>query len=257
MMQEKQRIARRIRRVPCRAQDAADAKVARAVNVGLRERRDALELARKRRVVWLREDAGDEPGVGERVHDGGDEVAAQAVGRREVERELVRSKGPSLDAAAARAARDVQWVLLGRGRHQGPVAAEAIVGVEHGGVKGSGRGGVLGLGVERPVPVAVVLSMSGREGWVVEGDLRLTASVAALIPQCLLVRSDEVTVPEGEVTDPVDRRRLIVVHSDMIVVPMHRPRDPRFGVLLGQTDDGVQVRFLLRLRKLTPSKACC
>jgi hypothetical protein len=156
MVQEKQRIAQTICRIARNPQHAVDSKVPRAVDVGLRERRDAPEFAREARVVGLSEHFGNELGVGEGVHDGRDEVTAQAVVSQEVEGEFFGREGPVLDAAAAGATGDVERVLPNGGRDEGPVTAETVVRVEDGGVEGAGRDGVLGLCVEAPVPVAVL-----------------------------------------------------------------------------------------------------
>jgi hypothetical protein len=163
MMQEEQRITRTVGRIARVTKHAADAEVPAAVNVGSVKCWDSFEFAGKAGIVWLREDFFDESSIGKSVQDGRNEVAAKTVTGGEVEHELLRHKGSVHYAAAACATGDVQWVLIGSGRDEGAIAAEAVVRIKDGGFIGPRRCGILWFGVERPVPVtALLVGMSSR-----------------------------------------------------------------------------------------------
>lgn len=83
-------------------------------------------------------------------------------------------------------------------------------------------------------------------------DLRLTASITAFVAQSFLVRGHEVSMPKNEVTDPVYVWRLTIMDRLMVVETVQCIRDSRNGVLLRQTQYSVNMRLLLRPRKLTP-----
>jgi hypothetical protein len=55
--------------------------------------------------------------------------------------------------------------------------------------------------------------------------LRLATSVATILPQCFLVCGNKVSVPQGEMTDKVNRWSLAVVHSNMIIITMNSTGD--------------------------------
>lgn len=59
-------------------------------------------------------------------------------------------------------------------------------------------------------------------------------------------------MPKNEVTDPVYVWRLTIMDRLMVVETVQCIRDSRNGVLLRQTQYSVNIRLLLRPRKLTP-----
>jgi hypothetical protein len=80
------------------------------------------------------------------------------------------------------------------------VATKASAGLKYLGIKGPGRCQVLGLSVQRPVPVAAEILVHLCIVLEIEGYLRLTTSVSAFFSQSLLVSGNEVTVPEDEMS---------------------------------------------------------
>jgi hypothetical protein len=59
----------------------------------------------------------------------------------------------------------------------------------------------------------------------------LSTSVTALFPKSLFIGIDEIAVPEGEVTDPVDVGCLAAVHGLEVVETVYGSLDARDGWL--------------------------
>jgi hypothetical protein len=126
-----------------------------SMNVRWVEAARLLYRARQARVIWLRKDFGDQLGIGHLVDDPWHKVARQAVRRGHVDHEVWWREGAVHHTTTSRAAGDVESVLLGGGDYAEAIATKACAGLEYLRVKGAGGCGVLGFGVERPVPVAM------------------------------------------------------------------------------------------------------
>ena len=73
---------------------------------------------------------------------------------RYVEVEVWKSEGSVHNTATAGAACDVQTVLFGRGYHSVAVATKPSISLEYLRVEHSGGRFVLGLSIQRPIPVS-------------------------------------------------------------------------------------------------------
>jgi hypothetical protein len=61
-------------------------------------------------------------------------------------------------------------------------------------------------------------------------------------------------MPQGKVSNPVDFWCLTVVNSNMVIVAMDSASNAGFRRLLAQTQDSIEVCFLLWLWQLSPNE---
>lgn len=239
-----------------------------AVDVRYGERTRALESVREVVESGFGERALELCRVGEEVEDTRCEVASQtrtAFSLADVDLEVGACEGTILHAASAGTTEgsEAKDVLSGSKFDVVAIAAKASCGREDLCLEGFCRVTVVRLCIKRPVPVSVSLlarvyrSMSG---WTLY--LRLSALVATDFPQRLFVAGSQVTMPLREETDEVNLVSLATMHCLEVVETIDRIEsvvicelflgDGFFGL---QTEDSIDVLFLLDIRKSAPLTA--
>lgn len=147
-------------RITSLAQSTSDTEVAAAVDVGYGEAGLAFDRLGKAGVVFLSKDVVDELLVRPNIDQGRDKIALQAVRRREVDHELLGYKRSVLDAAATCSANNAEGVCLRCGFNLDAVTAESCIWLPDLRVEDARRLRILGLGVQRPVPVGLAAGVA-------------------------------------------------------------------------------------------------
>jgi hypothetical protein len=242
--------------------------VSAAVDVRHGERTRALESVREVVESGFGERALELCRVGEEVEDTRCEVASQtgsAFSLADVDLKVGACEWPILNAASAGPTEgsEAKDVLSWSEFDVFAIAAKASCGREDFSFEGLCRVTVVRLCIKRPVPVSVsLLARVYRSilGWTLY--LRLSALVATDFPQRLFVASGQVTMPLREEADEVNLVSLATMHCLEVVETIDRIEsvvicelflgDGLFGL---QTEDSIDVLFLLDIRKSAPSTA--
>jgi hypothetical protein len=212
------------------------------MDVWLIETWHVLDGSCKTRVVLLSEHIVHQRRVGERIHNPGVKVAPEAVPFWVVEHEASRRKRTSLHTATTCTASDVEWILFGVRYDIVAVAAKPRVGVKDGSLEDLSGIVVVRLRILRPIPISerkLVTRVFSKVEFV--ANLRLTSCVTTVIPQGFLIGCYKVAMPQDEVTDPVNVRRLAAMDRFVIIEAVRRIGDTRYAVLLRQTQHCVNV----------------
>lgn len=212
------------------------------MDVRLIETWHVLDGSRKTRVVLLSKHTVYQCRVGERIHNPGVKVAPEAISFWVVEHEVSRRKRTCLHTATTRAASNVEWVLFGGRCDIVPVAAKPCVGVKDGSLEDLSGIVVVRVRILRPIPISERKSITRLFSKVESvADLRLTSCVTTVIPQGFLISRYKVAMPQDEVADPVNVRRLAAMDRFMIIEAVGRICDTRYAVLLRQTQNCINV----------------
>jgi hypothetical protein len=159
-------------------------------------------------VVFLGQNFFHQRAVAEFVDDPGSEIASKALACWHIEHETWRGERAVLHAASTCTTSYIKAILLWRSYDTVAVASKTSVRAENLRIKGSCRCGVLGLSIERVVPVAIdkvrdcllVPATQKPSGNFRRIDLRLATSPPAFISQRLFICGDKVAVPQNKMT---------------------------------------------------------
>jgi hypothetical protein len=133
--------------------DTTNTKVTASMNIWWIEALLLLDCSCDTCVVRLCQNLLHQLRIRHAVDDPWNKVALQAVRRRQIYCEVLFSEGAIHYASATRATSDVQAVLHRCSFHAVPIASKSRIGIEDLGVKRARRCLILGLSIQRPIPV--------------------------------------------------------------------------------------------------------